>query len=106
MHSCYFNGNDSRLLQLYEKDQARSSRKNTLKIIRPSKEIGRMSLRYRSLAVWNYLPDKLKSTENREHFKSMLKRRASYLNSISFAKETSFNHNNDKDFIYFQESYA
>ena len=39
--------------------------------------------------MWNYLPDKLKSTENREHLKSMLKRHASHLNSVSFAKEAS-----------------
>ena len=39
--------------------------------------------------MWNYLPDKLKSTDNREHFKSMLERNASYLGSTSFANVTS-----------------
>ena len=52
--------------------------------------------------MWNYLPDKLKSTDNREHFKSMLERNASYLDSTSFANVTSFDHNKDKDFIYFR----
>ena len=32
MHSCYFNGIDSRLVQLYEKDPARSSRKNSYRL--------------------------------------------------------------------------
>ena len=53
--------------------------------------------------MWNYLPDKLKSTENREHFKSMLKRHTSYLNSISFAKETSLNHYKDKILFIFRK---
>ena len=56
--------------------------------------------------MWNYLPDKLKSTENKEHFKSILKRHASYLNSISLAKKASFNHNKDKDIICFWETYT
>ena len=56
-----------------------------------------MSIRHRCPIVWNYLPDKLKSAENREHFKSMLKRHTSYLNAISLAKETSFNHKKAKD---------
>ena len=91
---------DSRLIQLYEKSPARSSRKNNLTIVRPGKQIGRLLIKYKGPTVWNYLPDELKSTENREHVESMLKRRASYLCSISFAKKASFNHIKDKYFNY------
>ena len=38
MHGCCFNRTDTKLVHLYEKDQARSSRRNNLTIIRPSKE--------------------------------------------------------------------
>ena len=107
MHDCHFNSTDAFLARLFEKDPSRSTRKNNLMITRPKKDIGRLSLRIRGPTVRNHLPDKLKSLQSRrEHFKSMLKRQASYLNIFSLTKETTFNHNKDKGVIYYRLTQA
>ena len=56
-HNFYFNGTDKCFLDLYEKEPARSNRIDNQMIIRPRKEIGRMSTRYRGPIVWNCLLD-------------------------------------------------
>ena len=101
MHDCYYKTTDPRLANLFEKDTARSTRNNKLKVIRPNIEVGRLSLRYRGPTVWNFLPNDLKTVESREIFKNALKRHSRHINMISFTKGTTFNHNKEKDFIYF-----
>ena len=69
MHDCYYKATDPCLANLFEKDTARSTRNNKLKVIRPNIELGRLSLRYRGPTVWNFLPNDLKTVESREIFK-------------------------------------
>ena len=101
MHDCYYKTTDPRMANLFEKDTARSTRNNKLKVIRPNIEVGRLSLRYRGPTVLNFLPNDLKTIESQDIFKNALKRHSRHLNMISFTKGTTFNHNKEKDFIYF-----
>ena len=51
----------------------RIGKENKFKIIRPKKEIGRNSFRFRRQVIWNSGPDDIKNVKKKNTFKEKLK---------------------------------
>ncbi len=73
----------------------------TFGIIRPRKEVGRETIRYRGPVVWNKQSWNIRDRNSSvETFKKHLKKEKVF-KDINFKKETFLNTNFDSDYIYF-----
>ena len=79
----------------YLRTRRRDSHK--FEIPRCSKEIGRISIRYRGPLLWNNIPLELRKVDNLETFKTLI----NFKTLISFLKEASVIRNKHPDFMYY-----
>ena len=79
----------------------RIGKENNYQIIRPKKEIGRNSFRFRGPAIWNAVADNLKNIKNKDMFKEKLKSIKDTITRTSFKKGTTFNNNKDIRYSYY-----
>ena len=79
----------------------RIRKENNYQIIRPKKEIGRNSLRFRGPAIWNAVADDITNIKNKDTFKEKLKSIKDTIITTSFKKGATFNNNKDIRYSYF-----
>ena len=63
--------------------------------------VGRTSLSYKGLIVWNILPESYKLSDSHASFKKKIKKDQALLDKLSFEKKSCLITNKDDDFYYF-----
>ena len=102
MHGCFHGRYDHRIAEMLNVNQRkRIGKENNFQIIRPKKEIGRNSFRFRGPVIWNLVADDIKNIKNKNTFKEKLKSMKDTIIRTSFKKGTTFNSNKDANFLYF-----
>ena len=87
------------MLFKYLRTPSRDSHK--FEIPRCSKEVGRISIRYRGPLLWNNILLELRKVDNLETFKTLIKREKKLIKSISFLKVAGVIRNKHPDFMYY-----
>ncbi len=101
MHKAFYNSLLETLEMHFKPLRTRSRDSHKFEIPTCSKEIGRVSIRYRGPLLWNNLPLELRKVDNLDTFKTSIKREKKLIKSISFLKKASAIRSKHPDFIYF-----
>ena len=101
MHQIYYETFPSPISNNFVKKSGRLSNPPQFVVPRYHKEIGRNSLRYRGVVLWNTIDSKLKSYDNLDTFKNKIKYFKNSVNQLSFRKESCLITNKAHDFYYF-----
>ena len=102
MNGCFHGRYDHRIAEMLNVNQRKIiGRENNFQIIRPKKEIGRKSFRFRGPVIWNEIADHIKNIKNKNSFKEKLKSVKDTIIRTSFKKGTTFNNNKDITYSYF-----
>ena len=101
MHHIYYETLPSPISNNFVKKSGRLSNPQQFVVPRYHKEIGRNSLRYRGVVLWNTIDSKLKSYDNLDTFKDKIKYFKNSVNQLSFRKESCLITNKAHDFYYF-----
>ena len=101
MHKAFYNSLLETLEMHFKPLRTRSRDSHKFEIPTCSKEIGRVSIRYRGPLLWNNLPLELRKVDNLDTFGTSIKREKKLIKSISFLKKASVIRSKHPDFIYF-----
>ena len=101
MHKVFYNSLQDTIEKPVKYLRTRSRDSHKFEIPRCSKEIGRISIRYKGPLLWNNIPLELRKVDNLETFKILIKREKKPIKSISFLKEASVIRNKHPDFMYY-----
>ena len=100
IHRCYHEKIDQRMGSMFRRDMNTRISRDDFKIMRPNKEIGRNTVKFRGPGVWKNLPQEVKSCNSEEVFKTKIRKYKEQIAEITYEKGALLNQNKDRDYSF------